>query len=151
AQSIDDRSVSLTWRHRYAELEGSFITNAEFHPAGYAQFPAVVKLAPSPRTDWFTLSGRITPRQWLILGGWFSTPRIARPEGQPAKHMLLHATAQSKFLPTFKSGIFNLKIQVSLEHWSAGVLGQDSVGTQTPLEAATLFRGWLGIQIGRFT
>jgi TonB-dependent receptor-like protein len=151
AQTVDDRSVSLAWQSSFAELEGSFTTNGRFRPAGYAQYPALVRLAPTPRTDWLSVSGRVAPRQWLILSGWFSTPRIVRPEGQPPNHALVQATVQSKFLPTFKSGIFNLKLQVSMERWGAGVLGQDSAGTQLSLPAATFFRGFLGLQIGSFT
>jgi hypothetical protein len=151
AQSVDDRSVSLAWRTSFAEVEGTFTTNAGFRPGGYAQYPALVSIAPSGRTDWLTMSGRIAPRQWLILSGWYNTPRVTRPEGQPPSHALVNATIQSKFLPTFKSGIFNLKLQVSVEHWGAGVLGQDSTGTQVTLDAATYFRGYLGLQIGSFT
>ena len=151
SQTVDDRSVSLAWKSSFAELESTFTTNTGFRPAGYAQYPALVRLAPSGRTDWLSVSGRVAPRQWLILSGWYSTPRVARPEGQPPNHMLVHATVQSKFLPTFKSGIFNLKLQASLEHWGVGVLGQDSAGTQLSLPAATFFRGYLGLQIGSFT
>ena len=152
AQDVDDRSVSLAWHSGFAELEGSFTTNAGFQPAGYAQYPALAVLAPSARTDWITLSGRVAPRQWLVLSGWYNTPRAGHPEGQPPSHALANVTIQSKFLPTFKSGIFNLKLQVSVEHWGAGVVGRDSVGgTAATLEAATYYRGYLGLQIGSFT
>jgi hypothetical protein len=55
---------------------------------------------------------RATPRvghqrQWLSFDGWYSTPQGPRPEGQPPTHSMLNATIQSKFLPTFRSGIFN--------------------------------------------
>jgi hypothetical protein len=151
AQDIDDRSVSLGWQSSLAELEGTFTTNAGFHPAGYAQYPSLVSLAPSGRTDWITLSGRITPRQWLVVNGWFNTPRASHPEGQPPNHALVNLTIQSKFLPTYKSGIFALKLQVGFEHWGAGVLGQDSAATQLILPAATFLRGYLAFQIGSFT
>ena len=150
SQSVDDRSVLLSFRRSFLELEGSFTTNAGFRPAGYAQYPGLVTIAPSGRTDWLSVSGRISPRQWLSLGGWFSTPRIVRPEGQPPNHLLLNATIQSKFLPTFKSGIFNLRMQASIERWGRAVLGQDSTGAPTALEPATFLRGYLGIQIGSF-
>ncbi|HEV8148970.1 MAG TPA: Plug domain-containing protein [Gemmatimonadales bacterium] len=151
AQAVDDRSVSLAWRKSFAELEATFTTNAGFQPAGYAQYPALVSIAPSGRTDWLTVSGRIAPRQWLILSGWYNTPRAGLPQGQPPNHALIYATIQSKFLPTFKSGIFNLKLQASMERWGAGVLGRDSTGAQVAVEAATYFRGYLGLQIGSFT
>jgi len=153
SQDVDDRSVSLAWRGRLADLEGTFTTNAGFQPAGYAQYPALARIAPTSRTDWLTLSGRISPRQWLSVSGWYNTPRTGHPEGQPPKHLLLNGTIQSKFLPTYKSGIFNLKMQLSLEHWGAGVLGEarDSAATKLTLPAATFFRAYLGLQIGSFT
>ncbi len=153
SQDVDDRSVSLAWQGRVADLEGTFTTNAGFQPAGYAQYPGLARIAPTSRTDWLTLSGRISPRQWLSVSGWYNTPRTGHPEGQPPKHLLVNATIQSKFLPTYKSGIFNLKMQVSLEHWGAGVLGaaKDSAATKLSLPPATFLRGYLGIQIGSFT
>ena len=151
AQAVDDRSVSLAWRTSFAELEGSFTTNAGFQPTGYAQYPALVRVGPSGRTDWLSVSGRLAPRQWLILSGWYSTPLRVHPEGQPPSHFLAHATIQSKFLPTFRSGIFNLKLQVSVEHWGAGILGRDSADAQLTLPSATFYRGYIGLQLGSFT
>jgi hypothetical protein len=147
---VDDRSVSLAWDSRAVSLEAAFSTNAAFRPAGYGQYPAVGAIGPSPRTDWVTVSGRLAPRQWLILSGWFSNPLIA-PEGQPPEHLLASALIQSKFLPTFRSGIFNLKLQFTVERWGQGILGQDSSGTQTILPAATFYRGFIGLQLGSFT
>lgn len=151
AQLLDDRSVSLAWRSSFAELEGTFTTNAGFQPTGYAQYPALDSIAPSGRTDWLSVSGRLAPRQWFILSGWYNRPLARKPEGQPPSHALLLATIQSKFLPTFKSGIFNLKLQVSLERWGDGVLGHDSTGAAVNLTAATFYRGFLAFQIGSFT
>lgn len=151
AQAVDDRSVGLSWRGKVAEVAGSFTSNGAFRPVGYAQYPALVNLAPSARTEWLTVSGRLNPRQWLSLSGWYNTPRGTRPEGQPPSHLLANATIQSKFLPTFKSGIFNLKLQVSVEHWGAGILGRDSADAQLTLPSATFYRGYIGLQLGSFT
>jgi hypothetical protein len=64
---------------------------------------------------------------------------------------MLSAAIQSKFLPTFKSGIFNLKLQVTLERWGPGTIASDTAGAPVILESATFFRGYLGLQIGSFT
>ncbi|HTL06566.1 MAG TPA: Plug domain-containing protein [Gemmatimonadales bacterium] len=150
AQDLDDRSVSLAWHSSFADLEGTFTTNAGFQPLGYAQYPALVQLAATTRADWITVSGRLSPRQWLVLSGWYNRPRTGQPEGQPPDHALVSAAIQSKFLPTFKSGIFGLRIAISAEHWGTGVLGQDSAGTAVTLPGATHYRGWIGLQIGSF-
>jgi hypothetical protein len=97
------------------------------------------------------VNARLAPRQWLILDGWYSTPQGVRPEGQPPTHSLLNGTIQSRFLPTFKSGIFNLKLQGTVENWSPGILGRDTSGTAVTLKGATQFRGYIGLQIGAFT
>jgi hypothetical protein len=153
AQHVDDRSVMLSWRSGLADLEAAFVTNAPFRPAGYAQYPALAFVAPSDRltrTDWVTLAGRISPRQWFSLSGWFSNPARYSPEGQPPRHAMVAATIQSKFLPTFRSGIFNLKVQVSMERWGAGVLGQSADSVAIALPAVTYYRGYLGLQLGSF-
>jgi hypothetical protein len=151
AQDLDDRSISAGWKSRFAEIEGSYTSNAGFRPGSYAQYKTLASVAPSGRTDWVTVNARISPRQWIILDGWYSTPRGVRPEGQPPTHSIINGTIQSKFLPTFRSGIFNLKLQVSMENWSPGVLGQDKAGAPVLLAGATCFRAYIGLQIGAFT
>lgn len=153
AQHVDDRSVMLSWRSGFADLEAGFVTNAKFRPAGYDQYPTIAFIAPSDRltrTDWLTVGGRISPRQWFSLSGWFSDPVRYTPEGQPPKHAMLAATVQSKFLPTFRSGIFNLKLQVSMERWGTGVLGQTADSLPITLPAVTYYRGYIGLQLGSF-
>ena len=153
AQHVDDRSVSLAWHSSFADLEGSFITNAPFRPASYDQYPAIAFIAPSDvltRTDWVTLSGRVSPRQWFSVSGWYSSPARYTPEGQPPKHAMVSATIQSKFLPTFRSGIFNLKLSVSMERWGAGVLGRTADSASITLPAVTYYRGYIGLQLGSF-
>ena len=151
AQHLDDRSLTAGWRFGIAEVEGSYSSNAGFRPAGYAQYASLPMIASSGRTEWVSLNARIAPRQWVFLDGWYSTPRGTRPEGQPPTHSMVSATIQSKFLPTFRSGSFNLKLQATMEGWGTGSLGRDTSGTVVTLKGATFFRGYIGLQIGAFT
>ena len=151
AQDLDDRSVTAGWRFGLGEIEGSYSWNAGFRPIGYDQFPGIPRIGPSGRTEWVSINARIAPRQWLVLDGWYSTPQGRRPEGQPPTHSIVNATIQSKFLPTFRSGIFNLKLQISMEGWSPAALGRDSTGAAITIKGATFFRGYIGLQIGSFT
>jgi hypothetical protein len=151
AQDLDDRALTGAWRGGFAEVEATYSWNAGYRPSGYAQYPALVNIAASGRTEWVSLNARIAPRQWLIVDGWYSTPQGTRPEGQPPTHSVINATLQSKFLPTFSSGIFNLKLQGTMENWGSGMLGRDVAGTPVSLKGATFFRSYIGLQIGAFT
>jgi hypothetical protein len=150
AQKLDDRSLLATWRRGFAEIEATYSSTAGYRPTGFAQYPHLTTIAPSGRTQWISVNARIAPRQWLILDGWYSTPQGTRPEGQPPTHSVINGTIQSKFLPTFKSGIFNLKLQFSVENWGTGVLARDTAGTAIVLKGATHMRYYIGLQIGAF-
>jgi hypothetical protein len=151
AQRVDDRSVSFGWDSPRAGFEVSYARVAAFRPRPLPQFQAVTAISPSGPTEWLTASARMAPRQWLILDGWYSAPRGTEPEGQPPTHTAANATIQSKFLRTFPSGIFTLKVQVAVERWGEGVLGRDRAGNPVVLPAATVFRGLIQFQIGSFT
>lgn len=151
AQTLDDRSLAASWRTRPLQVEATYSWNAGYRPAGYAQYPVLGAAAPSGRTEWVTVSARLAPLQWLFVDGWYSTPQGLRPEGQPPTHSVVSATIQSKFLPTFPSGIFNFKLQGTMESWSPGVVGRDSTGAPVSLKGATFFRGYIGIQLGSFS
>ena len=147
---LDDRSLIGAWRSRRADVEVSYTSNTGFRPGGYAQYPELATIAPSIRTSWMTVNARVSPLQWVIFDGWFSTPSGTRPEGQPPTHSLINATIQSKFLPTFKSGIFNLKVQATMENWGTGVMGRNPAGDPVTLRGSTQMRAFIGIQIGAF-
>jgi hypothetical protein len=97
-----------------------------------------------------TLSARVAPRQWFILDGWYSDPIGASVEGLPPTHSVINASIQSKFLRTFRSGIFGLKLQGTMETWGTGLIGRDPAGNPVTLPGATLFRGLIQLQIGDF-
>jgi len=151
AQDVDDRSVAVGWAPvRFAEVEGTWTSTAGYAPRAFDQYPSIVSMAPSARTEWLTVSGRLSPRQWLVLDGWFSTPRGSRPEGQPRTHSAVNATIESRFLRTFPSGIFALKLRASMETWGTGTLGRDAQDNPVTLRGATFLRGHIAIRLGSF-
>ncbi len=150
AQDLDDRSLTAGVRWGFGEIEASYSWNAAYRPAAYAQYAQLASIGPSGRTEWLTVNARVAPRQWLSFDGWYSTPQGRRPEGQPPTHSILDATLQSKFLPTFRSGIFNLKLQFTVENWGPGVLARDKTGAAVTLRGATQMRYYIGLQIGAF-
>ena len=52
---------------------------------------------------------------------------------------------------TFPSGIFDLKLQLAMEAWGRGTIGQDSLGNPITLKGATFFSTQLEIQLQSFT
>lgn len=150
AQDIDDRALTAGLRWGFGEIEASYSWNAGYRPASYAQYPQLASIGPSGRTEWVTVNARVAPRQWLVFDGWYSTPQGRRPEGQPPTHSMLNATIQSKFLPTFRSGIFNVKLQFTVENWGTGVLARDTADAPITLRGATQMRYYIGLQIGAF-
>jgi hypothetical protein len=63
---------------------------------------------------------------------------------------VVNATIESRFLRTFPSGIFGLKLRVSMESWGTGILGRDSLDTPVTLRGATFLRGHIAIRLGSF-
>lgn len=151
-QDVDDRSVTLAWRPaRFVDLETSYSSVAAYVPRPFEQYPGIAAIGPSTRTDWVTVAGRIAPRQWIIVDGWYSTPRGNRPEGQPPTHSVINGTIESRFLRTFPSGIFGLKLRLTMENWGTGTLGRDSTGAPVRLRGATFLRGHIALRLGSFT
>ena len=48
------------------------------------------------------------------------------------------------------SGIFNVKLQFSMENWGTGVIARDEDGEPITLKGATYVRSYIGLQIGAF-
>lgn len=149
---LRDWAATLAWERPRAGFEVGYWHTAGSSPQGFPLYRRLPGLAPAQPARWVTFSGRVAPRQWLVLDGWYSDAvGGAGPEGQPPTHSVLNASIQSRFLPTFRSGIFALKVQGTMESWGTGILGRDPAGEPVVLRGATFFRGLIQFQIGTFT
>jgi hypothetical protein len=151
AQEVRDFQASVGWSGARLGFELAYARTSEFTAPGYAEFPRVPRLAPSPETNWITASARIAPVRWLTFEGWYSEPRDATPDGLPPTHSVGSATIQSRFLRKFPSGIFNLKLRLAVESWGSGIIGRDLAGTPIPLRGATFVRSLIQLAIGGFS
>jgi hypothetical protein len=151
AQTLRDYQVAVGWERERVGLQLGWSRTSAFNPLGYAEFPEIPTLAPSPEIDWLTIVARVAPVRWLTLESWYSDPRKGSAEGIPPTHSLSAVTLRSKFLRKFPSGAFDLKLRVSMESWGRGTLGQDSTGAPITLKGATFFRSLLEIQLQSFT
>jgi hypothetical protein len=151
AQSLRDFELQVGWSRERLGLQASYSRTSAFNPFGYAEFLLVPSLGPSPDVEWLTLSARIAPMRWLTLQSWFSDPRSGSADGIPPTHSLTTATIRSKFLRKFPSGIFDLKLQLSMEAWGRGTIGRDSSGAAINLRGATFFKSLVEVQLQSFT
>jgi hypothetical protein len=151
AQEIRDFHAGLGWNRGRFGFELAYAKTSAFEPPAYAEFPRVPSLAPSPETEWLTASARIAPLGWLAFEAWYSDPRDTSVDGMPPTHSIGSATIRSKFLRQFPSGIFDLKLRLSVESWGNGTLGRDSTGTPIPIKGATFIRGLVQLQLDRFS
>ncbi len=149
-QNVTDVGLlgGLDWTRLAVEV-GLWRT-AGFAPETFPLYRTIDSIRPLGVTNWITVHARLAPRQWFVIDGWYSDPRGAAVEGLPPTHSIVNATIQSRFLPTFRSGIFGLKLQGSIEGWGAGVIGRDAKGEPIAHKGATLFRGLLQLRIGDF-
>ncbi|HXE56900.1 MAG TPA: TonB-dependent receptor [Gemmatimonadales bacterium] len=150
AQDVTDLSVVAGWQHRLVGVELGYHHTDAFRPQAYQPFRVVDSLAPVGAADWVTASLRLAPLSWLTLEGWYSDPRGPAIEGIPPTHFLGSATIRSRFLRTFPSGAFDLKLQGIVEAWGTGVIGRDAAGDPIKLRGATFYRGVLELRLQSF-
>ena len=150
-QSITDGAILGGFEHPRFAVEAGLWRTAGFEPQTFPLYRGVTALAPLEQTKWLTVQARLAPRQWFVLDGWYSNPiGGAKPQGLPPTHSIVSATIQSKFLRTYRSGIFGLKLQGTMESWGNGVIGLDGHGVAIPLKGATFFRALLQLRLGDF-
>jgi len=118
----------------------------------YPDLALIAELSPSPATTYAVADLRVRPTRWLTLGGWYSDPVSGEAaDFQPPKHARWEATLRSKFWPTFRSGVFDLKVEVAAESWSTGTAGLDAGGQSIILPGATFWEFHVSFQIVSFT
>jgi hypothetical protein len=150
AQDVRDYQAMVAWDRSRLGLQGGWTRTSAFSPFGYAEYLRIPSIGPVPETEWLTVGARIAPVRWITLEGWYSDPRSGLPEGLPPTHSLTAVTLRSKFLRQFPSGIFDLKLRISMEAWGDGIIGHDVSGDPVELKGATFFRSLLQIQLQSF-
>jgi TonB-dependent Receptor Plug Domain len=150
AQDVRDFQGALGWNRARLGFQLAYARTSDLTPSAYADFPRIVGFAPAPQTDWITASVRIAPLQWITLESWYSDPRDLSPDGVPPTHSVTAGTIRSKFMRQFPSGIFDLKLRLSVESWGRGTIGRDALGAPVVLKGATFFRSLIQIQLDRF-
>jgi TonB-dependent receptor-like protein len=150
-QDVRDYQGAVAWNRARLGFQVAYARTSAFAPFPYAEFPRIAQIAPAPQTEWITAYVRVAPLQWLTLESWYSNARDTTPEGVPPTHSMSAGTIRSKFLRQFPSGIFDLKLRLSVESWGRGVIGRDASGAPLILKGATFFRSLIQVQLDRFS
>jgi hypothetical protein len=150
-QDVRDYQAAVGWSRARLGFQVAYARTSPFAPFGYAEFLRIPQIGPVSKTEWITASVRLAPLKWLTLETWYSDARDVVPEGVPPTHSFSAATIRSKFLRQFPSGIFDLKLRLSIESWGRGIIGHDAGGTPLVLAGATYFRSLIQVQLDRFS
>jgi hypothetical protein len=151
AQSLVDLSGSLAWEGRFLGVEAGLAQAGAFRALPFETLlPVIASIDAPARTNWFTARGRLSPFPWVGIEAWYSTALDGAPQGQPGEHLLAVGSIRSKFLRTFPSGAFDLKVQLGVERWGAGVLGRDGLGAEVVLPSQLYLQTRLEIGIQSF-
>ena len=151
-QDVSEAEVGLLWDRDWIGVEGRISRTGAFVPLAYQEIPLVTTLADVPATTWVSVGGRLKPLDWISFRGWYSQPSgSTAPGGAPARHWTLTGTIRTKFLRTFRSGAFDLKLEAGYEGWRAGVLGFDALGGPVTVNEAHYLRTRVQVAIESFS
>jgi hypothetical protein len=155
AQETVDRAVRVGFDTRPLAGHVGLVERDAYRPLPMADLPVIPALGPTRAATYLVADARFQPIQALTLDGWYSEPRKAGPTGaadfQPPSHFHAQLTLRSKFWRTFRSGAFDLKVQVAVESWRGGTAGLDAGGAPLPLPGVTLWETFLAFRIVGFT
>lgn len=151
AQRAADAGVRLGLVTRGLAAHVGLVRRDEFEPLPFLAYRTLGALSPTPRTTSVVADLRLTPWRALTLEGWYSDPKDSTVDFQPPAHGRAQVTFRSKFWRTFRSGAFDLKVQVSAESWSGGTAGINTSGAVIALPGATFYDAYIAFQIVGFT
>lgn len=155
AQQTADHAIRVGVETRPLAGHVALVRRDRYRPLPFGELPVVPALAATRAATYLVADARLQPVNALTLDGWYATPRDGGPRGaadfQPPTHGRAQLTFRSKFWRTFRSGAFDLKVQIALESWSDGTAGLGPGGAPIELPGVTLWETFLAFQIVGFT
>lgn len=149
--ALRDYELIASWQRERLGVELAYTRVSDYDAFAPAEYVRIADLGSVPPTEWMTVALRLAPLRWLTVDGWYSDPRqTTGVEGIPPSHSIIRGTIRSKFWRTFPSGIFDLKLQIAVETWGTGVIGRDADDARIALPGATMARGLIEFELGKF-
>lgn len=155
AQETRDRALRIGFDTRPLAGHVGLVRRDAYQPLPFGELRVIPALAATRAATYLVADARLQPIKALTLDGWYATPRDAGPTGaadfQPPTHGRAQLTFRSKFWRTFRSGAFDLKVQLAMEAWSRGTAGLGPGSAPIELPGVTLWETFLAFRIVGFT
>lgn len=150
-QDVQEAEGALTWSTRRLGAEARLARTAAFVPQAYQELPGLAALPDAPASTWVSAGGYLRPLDWITVRGWYAQASSPAPAGLPPRHWSMTGTIRTKLLRTFRSGAFDLKLELGYEGWRAGTLGLDDTSAPVPLGEAHYVRSLVQVAIESFS
>lgn len=151
ARRTIDRGVRLGFATRRAGARVGIVRRGAYDPLPFTDLRLVPRMSPVLPSTYYVSDVRLQPIRPLTLDGWYVHPARDGADFQPPHHGRAAITFRSKFWRTFRSGAFDLKLQIAVESWSAGIAGRTAAGAPIALKGLTFTETLLAFQIVGFT
>ncbi len=143
-----DRAIRVGFETAFLAGHAGFVRRDAYRPLPFPNLPSVGSLRATDPTDNFVADARLRLLPPLMIDGWYSNPVKGAAAFQPPTHGRAQITFRSKFWKKFRSGAFDLKLQVAMESWSRGTAGVS--GPQILLNGASFYETFISFQIVGF-
>lgn len=142
-QRTTDWSVGAGLEFARARLDLSLERHGEFVAPVSGTFSRFLPRGTSAAGTTVTGTFDLRPTAYVSVGGWYRHP-LGRSSAafEPPHHSRVWLRFRSRFLPTFRRGVFDVVGQVGAEGWSRGVAGATGAGAEIALRGETVF-DWL--------
>jgi hypothetical protein len=152
ARHTMDRSIRAGLRTLPLSGNVALVERDGFVPLPYADLLGVPLFDSSAAATYLVADVMLRSSRALALTVSYSDPLGAGPADlQPPTHGRGQITFQSKFWRTFRSGVFDFKVQLAMESWSGGRAGLTSDGTPIELPPATIYDAFIQVQLVDFS
>ncbi len=152
AQRTLDRSLQAGLDLGALSGRAGMVRRDRFLPLPYPDLKVISGVDTSQAATYVVANVRWETSDALAFTAMYSTPAAGKSADlQPPTHGRVEITLRSKFWKTFRSGAFDLKVQIAMESWSTGTAGLDDAGQPITLVGATFYESFLQFQIAGFT
>jgi len=150
AQTALDLGARAGFASRRLTLRAGVERRDAFQAPAVAEIQGWPPFSAAPEATFFV--GDVTVNLGpLALSGWYADPvSDAASAFDPPSHSRTALTFRSKFLRTFRSGAFDLKVQIAVEAWSAGSAGVDASGAPVALPGTSVAEAFLQVELVAF-
>jgi hypothetical protein len=151
AQKTVDRSIRAGFQSQPLSGHVGIVWRDPYLPLPFNEVGVISAFDTTRTTTYLVADARLASSRALSLDGWYSSPLVGEPGNlQPPKHARIQLTYRSKFWRTFRSGAFELKVQIAAEFWSGGIGGYDANGNPVELPGAAFWDAFLQFQLVEF-